>query len=87
MQALANMYKLFFGIAIVAYPQSVSWVGLGLSSAALIVLTLCSTGSSYFLLKARNKYSDKQVRDLADLGEICYGPYMRVFCQFILVLS
>jgi amino acid permease len=74
------MYKLFIGIGLVAFPQSCTWVGLGVAVAGLLMLTVISIGSSWFLLKARNKYPHKAIRDLADLGEVCYGPYMRIFC-------
>jgi amino acid permease len=86
-QAQANMYKLFIGIALVAFPQTMYWVGIGLATISVIILTLVSIASSYFLLKARNKFKTHVVRDIADLGELCYGPPMRYFCQFILVLG
>ena len=63
------------------------WVGIGLATISVLLLTLISIASSYFLLKARNKYKNNVVRDIADLGEISYGPPMRYFCQFILVLG
>ena len=57
-----------------------SWVGIGLASIGILILTFTSIASSWFLIKARNKYKDKVIRDLADLGEVTYGPAMRTFC-------
>lgn len=81
------MNKLFIGIALVAFPQSMTWVGMGAAVIGLLALTTISMGSSWYLIKARNYYKGVVIRDLADLGEITYGPWMKHFCNFILILS
>lgn len=68
------------GIAIVAFPYSVSWVGTVAAFIGLIVLACTSLGSAYLLFKARNRYKDKVIVDLPDLGYACYGPKVRLLC-------
>ncbi len=73
MNAEANMYKMAIGIAIVAFPSSVSWVGTIAALLGLSILAVISLGSSYLLFKARNRFKDQVIVDLPDLGYACYG--------------
>ena len=83
--AEANLYKMMIGIALVAFPYSMSWVGIGAATLGICILAVISLISSYLLFKARNKYKDKVIVDLADLAFVCYGPKMRILCEVILV--
>jgi amino acid permease len=46
---------MFIGIALVAFPFSVSWVGFLAATFGILVLAIISLGSSYLLFKARNR--------------------------------
>lgn len=85
--AECNLYKMFIGIAIVAFPFSMSWVGVIAASVGVLLLALISIASAYLLLKTRNRYKDQVISDFADLGYACYGSGMRVLCNCLLILG
>jgi amino acid permease len=82
-----NLNKMFIGIALVAFPYSVSWVGFVAAALGIAILAVISLCSSYLLFKARNRFKSQTIVDLADLGYACYGEKMRLFCQVILVVA
>lgn len=51
-----NLMNMYIGIAIIALPKAVSEVGFLGSVVGLIIVNLLSLGSSWFLLKARNRF-------------------------------
>lgn len=85
--AEANLYKMAIGIAIVAFPYSVSWVGTIAAFIGIVILATLSMGSAYLLFKARNRYKDKVIVDLPDLGYACYGAKVRLLCQVLLIVT
>jgi len=85
--AEANLYKMAIGIAIVAFPYSVSWVGTIAALIGLSILAITSVASGYLLFKARNRYKDQVIVDLPDLGYACYGAKMRLLCQVVLIVT
>ncbi len=78
---------MFIGIAIVAFPYSMSWVGVIAASVGVVLLSLISIASAYLLLKARNRFKDQVISDFADMGYACYGSWMKLVCDCILVLG
>lgn len=86
-QAEINLFKTFVGIGLVAFPQTMSWVGVGLGSISLIFLGCMSLISGWFLIKARNRYPNREINDLCDMGEVVYGSKMRIYCQVILIVN
>lgn len=78
--ALANIIKMYVGIAIIAFPYTVHWVGVPIAIMGVLLLAACSILSAYMLFKARNKYKHQHIIDLPDLGFVCHGPHMRAFC-------
>jgi amino acid permease len=77
---------MYFGIAIVAYPYSLSWVGIVIATFGTLILAAISMISSYFLFKARNRFKETPIVDLPDLGYACYGPKMRFMCEVVLII-
>lgn len=75
---------MFIGIALVAFPYSMSWVGILAAILGVFVLSIISLASAYLLLKARNRYKDLVIVDLSDLAFVCYGQKMRLLCQVVL---
>ena len=75
---------MFIGIALVAFPYSMSWVGILAAILGILVLCIVSLASAYLLLKARNRYKDEVIVDLSDLAFVCYGQKMRLLCQVVL---
>ena len=71
---------MFIGIAIVAFPYSMSWVGIIAAFLGILILMSISIASAYLLLKARNRYKDQVIVDLPDLGYACYGSKMKLLC-------
>jgi amino acid permease len=82
-----NMLNMYIGIAIIALPRAVAEVGFLGAIFGLIIVNLLSLGSSWFLLKARNRFKSKRIIDLPDLAYEAYGPKMRLLCQSILILA
>ena len=82
-----NMLNMYIGIAIIALPKAVSEVGFVGAICGLIIVNILSLGSSWFLIKARNRFKSKRIIDLPDLALQTYGPYMRLLCQSILILA
>ena len=78
--AETNLFKMFIGIAIVAFPYSMSWVGIIAAFLGILILMSISIASAYLLLKARNRYKDQVIVDLPDLGYACYGSKMKLLC-------
>ncbi len=78
---------MFIGIALIAFPFSISWVGFLAATFGIVILACISLGSSYMLFKARNRFKDLTIVDLPDLGYACYGEKMRFLCQVILVVA
>lgn len=78
---------MFIGIGIVAFPHSMSLVGVIAASVGIIILALISVAASYLLLKARNRYKDQVISDLSDMGYACFGSWMKLICNGILVVS
>ena len=76
---------MYIGLAIVAFPYTIHWVGIVLATAGLVLVCLISLSSSYFLFKARNRFKTQVIIDLPDLGYACYGAKVRVFCQVVLI--
>ena len=87
MAAQTNLNKMFIGIALVAFPFSVSWVGFVAAALGVFILAFISLCSSYMLFKARNRFKSQTIVDFADLGYACYGEKMRLFCQVILMVA
>jgi len=81
------MLKLFIGIAIIAFPKSVTWVGFAAAIIGLLFVASISLASSYFLIKARNRFKHLNIVDLGDLGYVCYGTKMRFFCKGVIMLA
>lgn len=81
------MLNMYIGIALVASPKAFSEVGFVAGILGLVFVNFISLGASYFLLKARNRYKKTRIIDFSDLGEACYGPRMKLFCQTILILA
>jgi hypothetical protein len=75
-----NMLNMYIGIAIIALPKAVSEVGFIGAIFGLIIVNLLSLGSSWFLLKARNRFKSQRIIDLPDLAQITYGPMMKILC-------
>lgn len=75
-----NMLNMYIGIAIIALPKAVSEVGFIGAIIGLIAVNLLSLGSSWFLLKARNRFKKQRIIDLPDLANACYGPVMKLLC-------
>lgn len=82
-----NLNKMFIGIALVAFPFSIKWVGFVAAALGVLILAIISLCSSYMLFKARNRFKSHTIVDLADLGYACYGEHMRLFCQVIIVTA
>jgi amino acid permease len=78
---------MFIGIALVAFPFSVSWVGFLAATFGILVLATISLSSSYLLFKARNRLKSQNIVDLTDLGYACFGEKMKIFCQIILLVT
>jgi len=79
--------NLYLGIGIITFPRSVAWVGFTAAVVGLLFLCLISISSSYFLIKARNRFKTTVIVDLGDLGYACYGNKMRVFCKVLLIVT
>lgn len=82
-----NMINMYVGIAIIALPKAVSEVGFVGAVCGLLLVNCLSLISSYFLLKARNRYKKERILDLADLANVCYGPMMKLVCQSVLITA
>ncbi len=82
-----NMLNMYIGIAIIALPKAVSEVGFIGAIIGLLIVNMLSLGSSWFLIKARNRFKSHRIIDLPDLAMITYGPNMKMLCQFILILA
>lgn len=78
---------MYVGIAIIAFPYTVHWVGVPIAIMGVLLLASCSLLSAYMLFKARNKYKRQHIIDLPDLGYVCFGEKMKFFCQLILVVT
>ena len=81
------MLNMYIGIALVASPKAFSEVGFIAGVIGLAFVNVLSLGASYFLLKARNRYKKHNIIDFSDLGAVCYGPKMKLFCQTVLLLA
>ena len=71
---------MMIGIALVAFPFSMSWVGIIAAMLGVILLAFISLASGFLILKARNRFKDKIIIDLPDLAFACYGVKMRLLC-------
>jgi len=86
-ESLTNMIKYFIGIALVAAPKAYSEVGFIAGILGLLFVGLLSLSACYFLIKARNRYKKHRIIDFSDLGKVCYGPSMQIFCQVLLITA
>ena len=82
-----NLLNMYIGIAIIALPKAVSKVGFIGAILGLIIVNLLSLASTWFLLKARNRYKSHKIIDLPDLALLTHGPVMQFICKSILILG
>ena len=86
-ESQSNMLNMYIGIALVASPKAFSEVGFIAGISGLLIVGCLSLLASWFLLKARNRYKKDRIIGFSDLGGVCYGPRMKLFCQAIILVA
>lgn len=84
---IANLIKLFVGIAFISVPHSISECGLIASAVGFVYIMAQSVFCVYLILQARNRFKTKEIIDICDLGVELYGPFMRPLMGTLLVTT
>ncbi len=84
---LANLIKLFVGIAFISVPHSIAEAGLYASAVGFIYIMAQSVFCVYLILQARNRFKTKELIDICDLGAELYGPWMKPIMSILLVTT
>ena len=87
MPTVANLAKLYVGIAFISTPNSIAMTGLYTSIIGFAYVTFSSIFCVYLLIKARNRFKSKNIIDICDLGVVLYGNWMRPILTFLLMFT
>jgi amino acid permease len=84
---LANICKLYIGIAFLSVPQGFAEAGIygALIGLAYILIINCFT--TYLLVKARNKFKQEQIINLSDLADKLFGPKAKHLTEALIVVT
>ena len=84
---LANICKVYVGIAFISVPKSVQQAGLYGFIIPFFWTVISTIFSVVLLVKARNRFKSKDIVDLTDLGAVLYGEGIRPWLQVLLILT
>jgi amino acid permease len=87
MYTLANIGKLYLGIAFLGLPKGFISVGLFPAISGLIWILLLNIFTTYLLIKARNKYRMDSIASLSDLAEKTLGPEARAPTDLLIMIT
>lgn len=73
MLTIANVCKTFFGISGLATPKFISEAGIEISLVVILAICLLNLYTTWLLIKARNRFKNRPVSTLAQLGSLLYG--------------
>lgn len=84
---LANICKMYVGIAFVSTPKSVQQAGLYGFIICVVYVIVSTIISVYILLKARNRFKREEIIDICDLGAKLYGEWLRPWLEVLIVVT
>lgn len=85
---LANILKMYVGIAFISTPKSVQQAGLYGFILVVIFILISTIWSIFLIIKARNRFKrDDKIIDLVDLGVKLYGEGIRIWMQILVILT
>lgn len=86
---MTNLFKAYIGIGFLAVPFGFTQAGLYGAILSLTLAYLANMYSVHLLIKARNRYKDKQIRNLSELAETALGLGQAggVMAEILLVLT
>ena len=84
---LANLIKLYVGVAFLTIPMQISKVGVVASAFTFVYIILQSIFCIYLLLKVRNRFNTLEIIDIVDLGCTLYGEWMRPLLAALLIAT
>jgi amino acid permease len=73
---IANLTKMYVGIAFVSGPKSISQTGVWCAIIGYVYIIAQTIFCIYLLLKARNRFKREEIRDIGDLGSKLYGDWI-----------
>ena len=72
---IVNTCKCYFGIAILAGASFIQQGGIYTSILVVVIITLMNNYSTFLLIKARNRFKNRQISTLADMADLLYGSW------------
>jgi amino acid permease len=84
---MANVIKLYIGIAFLGVPKGFSKAGIYGSIISLIYLLLINMFTTCLMIKARNKFKNKRIVNLSDLAFEVYGERAKWVIDFLVVIT
>ena len=75
----ANLTKLYIGITLISVSKSISNVGIYTAIFGFGYVFFLNGYSLYLVIKARNRFKNESITDLADLGARVYGEQARKY--------
>jgi len=84
---LANVCKMYVGIAFISTPKSVAQCGIYGFIVCVVYVVLSTIYSIFILLKARNRFKREEVVDICDLGAKLYGEWLRPYLQVLIIVT
>ena len=84
---IANLCKMYVGVSFISTPNSIALAGIYTSIFGFVYVITTSIFGIYLILKARNRFKNHHIYDLADLGSMLYGPWMRTTMTILIVFT
>jgi amino acid permease len=79
--------KLYFGIAMLGVPQGFSHAGIYGGLIGLLYIGTINIFCAWLLIKARNKFKNKSIKNLSDLAMELYGERGRMITDLMNILT
>ena len=87
MFTIANVCKLYIGIAFLGVPQGFADAGIYGALFGLLWILCINCFTTYLLIKARNKFKLEPIVNLGDLADRLYGSNAKLATDILIVVT
>ena len=84
---MANVIKLYIGIAFLGVPQGFAQAGYVGGLIGLLYLLGINCFSTWLIIKARNKFKQSKIVNLSDLALLLYGERAQWMTEVLVVVT
>ena len=81
----ANILKSLIGITFLVIPLNFARNGFYTGIISLSIVFVLNSVSTYLMIKARNVFKNKEIRNLSDLAVCCFGQGVKVYMDCLII--